>query len=98
MRSSCSSLRRITARLDAASHVRRGKTARLWYDTSKVAVFDDRLLRIGSTNLNNRSLGYDTECDVAIEADDASGIASMSMTNPPRNGTYTVIRVAAVGH
>jgi multiple sugar transport system ATP-binding protein len=30
----------ITARLDAASHVRRGKTARLWYDTSKVAVFD----------------------------------------------------------
>jgi multiple sugar transport system ATP-binding protein len=30
----------ITARLDAASHVRRGKTARLWYDTSKLAVFD----------------------------------------------------------
>jgi multiple sugar transport system ATP-binding protein len=30
----------ITARLDAASHVQRGKTARLWYDTSKVAVFD----------------------------------------------------------
>jgi multiple sugar transport system ATP-binding protein len=30
----------ITARLDAASHVRRGTTARLWYDTSKLAVFD----------------------------------------------------------
>ncbi|MDF3049847.1 MAG: Carbohydrate transporter ATP-binding protein [Pseudonocardia sp.] len=30
----------ITARLDAASHVQRGKTARLWYDSSKVAVFD----------------------------------------------------------
>jgi multiple sugar transport system ATP-binding protein len=30
----------ITARLDAASHVQRGRTARLWYDTAKVAVFD----------------------------------------------------------
>jgi multiple sugar transport system ATP-binding protein len=30
----------ITARLDAAANVRRGQTARLWYDTSKVQVFD----------------------------------------------------------
>jgi multiple sugar transport system ATP-binding protein len=30
----------VTARLDAASHVQRGQTARLWYDTSKLAVFD----------------------------------------------------------
>jgi multiple sugar transport system ATP-binding protein len=30
----------VTARLDAASVVRRGRTARLWYDTSKVHVFD----------------------------------------------------------
>jgi multiple sugar transport system ATP-binding protein len=30
----------VTARLDAVSNVRRGKTARLWYDTSKVQVFD----------------------------------------------------------
>ena len=35
---------------------------------SKVAVVDDRLLRVGSANLNNRSGGYDTECDLAIEA------------------------------
>jgi phosphatidylserine/phosphatidylglycerophosphate/cardiolipin synthase-like enzyme len=31
-------------------------------------VVDDRLLRIGSSNLNNRSMGFDSECDVAIEA------------------------------
>ena len=31
-------------------------------------VVNDRLLKIGSSNLNNRSLGYDTECDLAIEA------------------------------
>jgi multiple sugar transport system ATP-binding protein len=30
----------VTARLDAAAKVRRGQTARLWYDTSKVQVFD----------------------------------------------------------
>jgi phospholipase D1/2 len=35
---------------------------------SKVMVVDDRLLRVGSANLNNRSLGLDTECDLAVEA------------------------------
>jgi phospholipase D1/2 len=35
---------------------------------SKVMVVDDRFLRIGSANLNNRSMGTDTECDLAIEA------------------------------
>ncbi len=43
---------------------------------SKAAVIDDRLLRVGSTNLNNRSLGLDTECDVAVDAIDASGSSS----------------------
>jgi phospholipase D1/2 len=38
------------------------------YVHSKVMVVDDRLLRIGSSNLNNRSLGFDSECDLAIEA------------------------------
>lgn len=39
------------------------------YVHSKVMAVDDRLLRIGSSNLNNRSLGFDSECDLAIEAD-----------------------------
>lgn len=34
---------------------------------SKVIVVDDRFIRIGSSNLNNRSEGLDTECDLAIE-------------------------------
>ena len=33
------------------------------YVHSKVLVVDDRLLRIGSSNLNNRSMGFDSECD-----------------------------------
>ncbi len=37
---------------------------------SKAMVVDDRLLRIGSSNLNNRSMGTDSECDLALEASD----------------------------
>jgi phospholipase D1/2 len=35
---------------------------------SKVMVVDDRLLRVGSANMNNRSMGADTECDLTVEA------------------------------
>ncbi|MGE4079877.1 MAG: VTT domain-containing protein [Reyranella sp.] len=35
---------------------------------SKVMAIDDWFLRIGSANLNNRSMGADTECDLAVEA------------------------------
>jgi phospholipase D1/2 len=38
------------------------------YVHAKVTVVDDRLLRLGSSNVNNRSMGLDTECDLAIEA------------------------------
>lgn len=40
---------------------------------AKVSIYDDAVLRIGSTNLNNRSFGFDTECDVAAEPSDAAG-------------------------
>jgi phosphatidylserine/phosphatidylglycerophosphate/cardiolipin synthase-like enzyme len=35
---------------------------------SKLIIIDDVFLRIGSSNLNNRSMGLDSECDLAIEA------------------------------
>jgi phosphatidylserine/phosphatidylglycerophosphate/cardiolipin synthase-like enzyme/uncharacterized membrane protein YdjX (TVP38/TMEM64 family) len=37
---------------------------------SKLIAIDDRLLKIGSSNLSNRSMALDTECDLAIEAGD----------------------------
>jgi phosphatidylserine/phosphatidylglycerophosphate/cardiolipin synthase-like enzyme len=37
---------------------------------SKTSVFDDRIARVGSANLNNRSGGFDTECELAVETDD----------------------------
>ncbi|HUE45340.1 MAG TPA: phospholipase D-like domain-containing protein, partial [Aestuariivirgaceae bacterium] len=44
---------------------------------AKVMIVDDDFLRVGSGNLSNRSMGLDTECDIAIEATgDASGEAT----------------------
>jgi phospholipase D1/2 len=39
---------------------------------AKVLVADSRYLKIGSANLNNRSMGYDTECDVLLDATHAA--------------------------
>ena len=39
---------------------------------AKVMIVDDDLLRVGSGNLSNRSMGLDTECDLVVEATDAS--------------------------
>lgn len=35
---------------------------------SKLLIIDDRFVRVGSSNLNNRSEGLDTEADIGIEA------------------------------
>lgn len=37
---------------------------------SKTSVFDDRIVRVGSANLNNRSFGFDTEIELGVECDD----------------------------
>ena len=39
------------------------------YVHAKVLVLDDRALRVGSSNLNNRSMGFDTETDLIIDAE-----------------------------
>ena len=36
---------------------------------SKVTVIDDHLARVGSANLNNRSGGFDTECELAVRGE-----------------------------
>ena len=38
------------------------------YVHAKIMIVDDEILRIGSANLNNRSMGLDSECDVFIDA------------------------------
>ena len=36
------------------------------YVHAKIMIVDDTILHIGSSNLNDRSMGFDTECDVAL--------------------------------
>ena len=38
------------------------------YCHAKLMIIDDAVLRIGSANLNNRSMGLDSECDVSIDS------------------------------
>jgi phospholipase D1/2 len=54
---------------------------------SKVMVIDDVLMRVGSANLNNRSLGLDTECDLAFEGQ-----------TPEHRTTIQRIRNRLIGH
>ncbi|MBT2133991.1 phospholipase [Croceibacterium sp. LX-88] len=39
------------------------------YVHAKVLIVDDRILRVGSANFNNRSMGLDSECDVFIDCE-----------------------------
>ena len=37
------------------------------YVHAKITIVDDRQLRVGSANLNNRSMGFDSECDLLVD-------------------------------
>ena len=38
------------------------------YVHAKLLIVDDEVLRVGSANMNNRSLGLDSECDLTLDA------------------------------
>jgi phosphatidylserine/phosphatidylglycerophosphate/cardiolipin synthase-like enzyme len=46
------------------------------YVHAKILIADDRVLRVGSANINNRSMGLDSECDLTIEAERAADPAA----------------------
>jgi len=41
---------------------------------AKIMIIDDYVLHVGSANTSDRSMGMDSECDLAIEAPDQQGI------------------------
>jgi len=43
---------------------------------AKLTIIDDQLLRIGSANINNRSMGFDSECDMSFEATGRAGTSA----------------------
>ena len=52
---------------------------------AKLTIIDDRLLRIGSANINNRSMGFDTECDMSFEATGRAGSGNRREITALRN-------------
>ena len=44
---------------------------------SKLMLSDDRFLRVGSANTSNRSMGLDSECDLALVENDGYGVAGL---------------------
>ncbi len=58
---------------------------------AKMAIIDDVLLRVGSSNLNNRSFGFDTECDLSIEASRGAGGA-------PERARISALRTRIIAH
>ena len=47
---------------------------------SKVMIVDDEWCRVGSSNLSNRSMGMDTECDLTVEAQGDRRVAAAIRT------------------
>jgi phosphatidylserine/phosphatidylglycerophosphate/cardiolipin synthase-like enzyme len=57
---------------------------------AKLTIIDDRLLRIGSANINNRSLGFDSECDLSFEAAGRTGAGNRA--------EITALRTRLIAH
>jgi phosphatidylserine/phosphatidylglycerophosphate/cardiolipin synthase-like enzyme len=63
---------------------------------SKVSMIDDRVLRVGSTNLNHRSAGFDTECDLALEAQTPEARAALAAFRAHELGHFLGLGAALV--
>ena len=62
---------------------------------SKLLIVDDRLLVVGSANLCNRSMRLDTECNLAIEAQEAADQAAVRRSRDALLGEH-LGRAAAI--
>lgn len=64
---------------------------------SKIIVVDDRLFRVGSSNLTNRSMRLDTECDLTIEASSPAQAGGISRLRNGLLAEHLGMSVDAVG-
>lgn len=55
------------------------------YVHAKIMIVDDLILRVGSANLNNRSMGLDSECDLTIDARLCGGSDTVRLISDVKN-------------
>jgi len=75
---------------------------------AKLMIADDRLLRVASSNLSNRSMGLDSECDVCVVVETDEDVAAvrafrhrllgMLLSVPPEDVAYAEAQAADRGH
>jgi phosphatidylserine/phosphatidylglycerophosphate/cardiolipin synthase-like enzyme len=86
--------RRLRVVYPAASRARQVPT----FIHSKVMAVDDRFVRIGSANFSRRSMGVDSECDLAIDAgSDPARRAGVKRIRDRLIGEHLGMSAAAVG-
>jgi phospholipase D1/2 len=56
------------------------------YVHSKITIVDDVMLRVGSANLNNRSMGLDSECDLIVDSRDPANEGAAARIAELRSG------------
>ena len=66
------------------------------YVHAKVMIADDDVLRVGSANMNNRSMGLDSECDLVIEADSDDRRAAIAAIRDDLMGEHLGVSPAVV--
>jgi phosphatidylserine/phosphatidylglycerophosphate/cardiolipin synthase-like enzyme len=65
---------------------------------AKLMIVDDDYLRVGSANLNNRSMGLDTECDLVVEARDTQSRQAIADVRNRLLAEHLCADAADVGH
>ncbi|MCJ8143350.1 VTT domain-containing protein [Ancylobacter sp. A5.8] len=63
---------------------------------SKVTIIDDEVLRVGSANLCNRSMGLDSECDLVIAAQDEAERAGIARVRDRLLAEHSGVPVADI--
>ena len=66
------------------------------YVHAKVMIVDDRMLRVGSSNMNNRSLGLDSECDLALASEGDAASAAIARLRTRLLAEHLGVEEAAV--
>ena len=64
---------------------------------AKVLVVDEHILKVGSANFSNRSLGLDSECDLVVDVREQAGVAFVARVRDRLLGEHLGLEASEVG-